>query len=211
MVRLWRLVPRFRALALVLCLVGCASALGGCEDEDFALIVTGVQPFYTTQDLTSDAALAGTWQSEDEVAVSFEAEENNAYTVVVTENADSKSAESRFEGHLFRLGNDSFLDLHPLSSPDAPAFYLLHFFPCHAVAKVEFAGDRLELTFLNATWLLRQLKTGAVSIAHAKSGDILLLTASTQETQELLFLHASDEGAFTETLSFDRAQGKEAK
>ena len=61
------------------------------------------------------------------------------------------------------------------------------------------------MRFLSPTWLLQEIKAGTASVAHAKAGDILLLTGSTQEMQDFLFMHANDEDAFEEKLLFERA------
>lgn len=219
MVRQTRWESGYRGLVILLALASLALGLGGCDEGDYAAIVTAVHPFYTPQDVTSDADLAGTWlyfdsvnkdgESEDggnaSLRFTFTPVENNSYTVIVEETDSGKHFSSRFEGHLFRLGAESFLDLYPASIQEGSAFYFLHFFPCHTVMRIDFRGGRLEMTFLSASWLAKQIKSGAVGVTHANSDDILLLTATTQEMQEVLFLNANDENAFAETLRFDRA------
>ncbi|HTP68423.1 MAG TPA: hypothetical protein VMJ35_05920 [Dongiaceae bacterium] len=191
---------------LAIVLAAAALALGGCDDES-AFVVSAVQPYYTTQDLTTDGALPGAWRLEDEdVTFTFTPAEGNAYNVTVDDKEQDKNFSSRFEGHLFRLGADSFLDLYPNSVPPGSEFYLLHFFPCHTVARIDFRGDQLEMSFVSPRWLATQIKAGAVNIAHTNSDEILLLTATTQEMQELLNLNASDDNAFGEPLVFERAQ-----
>jgi hypothetical protein len=199
--------PTFRLPRLFWALALAAIAVGfvGCDEDDSAIVVTAVQPFYTQQDVNTDATLLGTWQYEDEVSFTFTPGENGAYTVIVDEHDSDKRFTSRFEGHLFHLGADSFLDLYPTSVPEGSEFYVLHFFRCHTAIKVAFRGDQFEMRFLSPTWLAKQIKAGAVSVAHAKSPDILLLTGSTQEMQDLLFLNASDQDAFGEAMLFEQA------
>ena len=194
---------------MVLTLGITAIGLAGCDEEDLALFVTAVRPFYTEQDLTTDAGLLGTWDVEGEVRFTFTPAENNSYSVIVEEIENDKHPTSRFEGHLFRLGADSFLDLFPASTPEGSEFYLLHFYPCHTAAKVEVRGDQLVMKFMNPAWFAGQIKAGTLTTPHAVANDVLLLTGSTQEVQELLFLNANDDGAFEEALEFERTHEEE--
>lgn len=194
---------------MVLTLGIAAIGLVGCDEEDLALFVTAVRPFYTEQDLTADAGLLGTWDVEGEVRFTFAPAESNSYDVIVEEIENDKHSTSRFEGHLFRLGADSFLDLFPASMPEGSEFYFLHFYRCHTAAKVEVRGDQLVMKFMNPTWFAGQIKAGTLTTPHAVANDVLLLTGSTQEMQELLFLNANDDSAFGEALEFERAHEEE--
>jgi hypothetical protein len=201
---------RVHRLAVALGIIP-ALILAGCDEEDSAYVVTAVHPFYTPQDLDSDGALAGTWQYEDDVKFVFTADENGAYAVAVEEDETDRHFTSHFEGHLFRLGPDSFMDLYPTSVPSGSEFYLLHFFRCHTVAKVDLSADRLEMKFVSAAWLAKQIKAGTVTASYTKSGEILLLTATTDEMQELLYLNVSGEETFERALVFERVRDEEAQ
>ena len=199
-------------LASILALGVAAWSLTGCDDEDSACVVSAVHPFYTPQDLDSDGAIVGAWKYQDEVTFVFTPGDNNILNVTVEEEVEpEKRFTSRFEGHLFRLGPDSFLDLYPASVPEGSEFYLLHFFRCHTVAKVDLSADRLEMKFVSAAWLSRQIKAGTVSTSYAKSGGVLLLTATTEEMQELLSLNASGEETFEPALEFERVRDEETQ
>lgn len=211
MLRFQRFATGGYGCLLFVFLVLAASCLAGCDEEDAFLAVTAVRPFYTPQDLTTDGALAGTWSYEDEVTFVFTPNDDSTYNVVVEEAEGDKHFTSHFEGHLFRLGPDYFLDLYPTSVPEGSEFYFLHFFRCHTATKIDFPGDRLEMRFLSPFWLATQIKAGAVSIEHAKSQEILLLTATTQQMQELLYLNANDDDAFPEPIVFERGRDEEAQ
>jgi hypothetical protein len=211
---MWQLLGfnrRAHRLALALGMTIPALFLGSCDDEDSGYVVAAVHAFYTPQELDSDAALAGTWQYEDDVKFVFTADENGTYAVAVEEDETDRQLTSHFEGHLFRLGPDSFMDLYPTSAPSGSEFYLLHFFRCHTVAKVDLSADRLEMKFVSAAWLSRQIKAGTVSTSYAKSGGVLLLTATTEEMQELLSLNASGEETFEPALEFERVRDEETQ
>jgi hypothetical protein len=50
-----------------------------------------------------------------------------------------------------------------------------------------------------------------VSTSYAKSGGVLLLTATTEEMQELLSLNASGEETFEPALEFERVRDEETQ
>lgn len=189
-----------------------AITLAGCD----AYFVSSLHPYFDQQDLSTDGALSGTWaykeeHSQEQVRFIFTVHDDQTYEVVVEENEDGKRTSARFEGHLFRLGADSFLDLLPSSEPAESAFYVLHTVRCHSVAKVEFRRSDLQLTFLNPGWLSKQMKEGAVSVPHESVDDELLLTGSTQELQEFLSANSSDDAAFSDAILFERARDEEAQ
>ena len=92
-----------------------------------------------------------------------------------------------------------------------PYMWIGDFVRCHTVVKVDLSAGRLEMRFVSPAWLAKQIKAGTVTIAHAKSDEILLLTATTEEMQELLYLNASDENAFREAIVFERTGEEEAQ
>jgi hypothetical protein len=199
---------RFQVSYLMAVLAFGFSAFGlcGCDDED---VVSSVQPHFMPQDVTTDVDLSGTWEYEEEVQFTFTPGEQDAYDVVVEEQEDDRHYTSHFAGHLFPLGGDSFLDLYPTKIPEGSEFYYMHFFPCHTVAKIEFPGGDMQMTFLSASWLSKQIKAGTISIPHAAANGTLLLTATTQELQEVLFMNASNEEAFHDPIRFERPRNKE--
>ena len=185
-----------------------AVALAGCDDEDSAIVVSSVQPHFTPQDVATDAELLGTWEYQEEVQFTF-TPSGDGYDVVVEEQEDDHHFTSHFAGHLFPIGGDSFLDLYPTKVPEGSEFYYMHFFPCHTVAKIEFRDRDMQMIFLSATWLSKQIKAGTISIPHAATNGTLLLTATTPELQELLFMNASNEEAFHDAIRFERPRDKE--
>lgn len=186
-------------------------SLNGCDGEDSALVVSSVQPHFTPQDVTTDGDLPGTWQYQDEVSFMFTLGDRSAYDVTVEEKENDKHYTSHFRGHLFHLGADAFLDLYPTQIPAGSEFYYMHFFPCHTVAKIDFLGAELQMTFLSAPWMSKQIRAGTICIPHAATNDTLLLTATTQELQEVLFANANNEEAFGDPLRFERAPSEEAQ
>ena len=127
MVKLGNFAAKLRRFAAAVALAGLAYALVSCEDEDYAVVVTAVQPFYAKQDLNTDAGLVGTWQYEDEVTFTFTPAENNTYNVIVEENGNERNFSSRFEGHLFHLAPIRFSIFIRRPSRKAPSFTFFTF------------------------------------------------------------------------------------
>jgi hypothetical protein len=211
MMSLFRKIIRTPLLLVALAIGLTLTGLCGCDEEDSALFVSSVQPNFTEQDVTTDEALSGAWWYQDEMSITFALGDHSTYEVVFEEKENDKHFTSHFEGHLFHLGADSFLDLYPAQIPAGSEFYYMHFFPCHTVAKIDFQRDELEITFLSATWLDKQIKAGTIEIAHASANDTLLLTAPTQDIQEVLFMNASNGEAFLVALRFARSPSEEEK
>jgi hypothetical protein len=107
--------------ARILIPLGLVAMMTACGPADW------LNPCYNDADVTFDAALVGRWSDPDSGSIlRFQKAGDNAYEVVYTE-AQSNGArqESRFDGHLVRLGGFLFLDVVPQSAsanPDAYAF-----------------------------------------------------------------------------------------
>jgi|SRR5271157_1779593 len=86
-----------------------------------------LNPCYNDADVTFDPALVGRWsESDGSSTLRFQKADDNAYEVVYTEvQSDGTRKESKFDGHLVRLGGFLFLDVVPQSAsanPDSYAF-----------------------------------------------------------------------------------------
>jgi len=62
--------------------------------------------------------------------------------------------------------------------------------------------------FFDATWLQKKIDEKSLDISYQKTDGMLLLTGTTEEVQDLLFRHGSDDGAFPEPITMAR-QGME--
>lgn len=200
---------RTRAGALYLAIALAIGSLGmsGCDGEDgFAL---SLQPSYTPVDLELDQALAGAWATtEGDVTFSFEQGERMEYKVVVKERDGEKETSAEFEAHLMRIGAFWFLDFLPNGAPGGSEFYQMHLFRAHSIARVEISQDALRMAFFDATWLQKKIDEKSLDISYQKTDGMLLLTGTTEEVQDLLFRHGSDDGAFPEPITMAR-QGME--
>jgi len=192
---------------MTLALVSLASA--GCDDGGSVFAVS-LQPFYTAADLVPDTRLTGTWNDkEGDVSFTFEPGTENEYKLVVTEKDGDKETSGEFEAHLIRLGGVTFLDFFPKSIQEGDAFYRIHFLRGHSIARVETGEDSMQVAFFSASWLAGKIEEKSIDTPHEKADGSLLLTGTVEEVQDLVFLHANDEGAFADPLTLERPQGEE--
>jgi hypothetical protein len=84
----------------------------------------------------------------------------------------------------------------------------MHLFRAHSIARVEISQDALRMAFFDATWLQKKIDEKSLDISYQKTDGMLLLTGTTEEVQDLLFRHGSDDGAFPEPITMAR-QGME--
>lgn len=194
--------------------IGAAVALvslmaAGCDDGGGVFAVS-LQPFYKAADLDSDARLSGSWGDKDgDVTFTFEAGKEKEYKLVVTEKDGDKVTSGEFESHLIRLGGESFLDFFPKSNEEGDAFYRIHFFRGHSIARIEIGEDSMQVAFLSASWLAARIEEKSIDTPHDKADGSLLLTGTVEEVRDLVFLHADDEGAFADSFTLERQQGEE--
>lgn len=181
----------------------------GCEDGGSEFAVS-LRPFYSEADLQSDPLLAGTWRDkEGDVTFTFEQSAEKEYKLVVKEKEGEKESAGEFEAHLVRLGGNLFLDFFPKSLHEGDDFYRVHFVRGHSIARIEIGLDSSEMTFLSASWLKRKIEEKSIDTPHEKVDGSLVLTGTVEEVQDIVFLHAEEEGAFSEPLTLERQQVEE--
>ena len=196
-----------RVVGMAVALVSLIQA--GCDDggSDFAV---SLQPFYSEAELESDSRLTGIWSDkEGDVSFAFEQSTAKDYKLVVMEKEGEKGASGEFEAHLVRLGGSWFLDFLPNSIQEGDEFYRIHFLRGHSIARVEIGESSMHIAFFNASWLKARIEEKSIDTPHEKADGSLLLTGTTEEVQELVFLHADDEGAFSDPLTLERQEVEE--
>lgn len=190
-------------LAIVLAVGGLM--MSACDDGGG--FVLSLEPFYTPADLQSDQALLGAWTTtEGDATFNFEPGEGQKYRVVVKEKDEGRESSAEFEAHLMRLGALWFIDFLPNGETAGSEFYQRHLFRAHSIARIDLSQDTLQMTFLDATWLEKKIDEKAVDLSHQKVDGTLLLTGSTEEVQDLLFLHGNDDGAFPDPITLTRQE-----
>jgi len=158
--------------------------------------------------------LNGMWSDkEGDVTFSFEQGtgegQENEYKLVVKEKNAEQDMSGEFEARLVRLGSTHFLDIYPQSNERGSEFYRLHFARAHTFARLEIHEDSLQLQFLSASWLKARMDEKSVDTPCVKVDGVLLLTGTTEEVQELLSLHANDDGALADPVLLEKQKVEE--
>ena len=185
---------------IALCLLAALCLLtAGC--------ILSLHPLYTKDDVVFEPKLVGAWVKDDE-SWEFERDgEKNRYNVLYVVEGEP----GRFEGHLVRLGQFTFLDLMP-KDPDAEKnkFYNHCLLPTHTFIKLSLEGDDLRLAAPDMD-RVKKLLDDEVRIAHEEVEQRLVLTAPTREVQEFILFCAGDGKAFGEPATFRRKRPAGAK
>lgn len=171
----------FCALALTFLLAAC---------------VPSVNPFYTDKDVVTDVRLIGTWQEDDDkespAVWKFEAQTNNACAVTLTED---KGRTGHFEGHLFKLSNEMFLDLTPTEcsyATNQASIVNISMIPGHLLVRVQLAKDKLNLAFCNPDYVKQLLEKNPKALAHRVVDSSVILTAETSALQKFMLAHLGE-------------------
>lgn len=201
-------VNRTRTGVLCLCFsLGAVSMLlSGCDASD-SVFVLSLQPSYTPADLQTDQGLEGLWTvTGGDATFCFEPGQQKDYTVTVKETDGGRVATAEFEAHLIRVGAFWFLDFLPNAEAGGSEFYQMHLFRAHSIARLEVSRDKLQMAFLDSGWLQKTIDEKSVDISFQKTDGTLLLTGTTEEVQDLLFLHGNDDGAFPDLVTLTRPE-----
>jgi hypothetical protein len=182
-----------------------------------ACIPLSINPYYGEKDLTFNSALLGTWSEEDgKSEYSFEQSGPNAYTMLYKEDGQ----ESKFEAHLFKLGEKLFLDLYPLDPgvkiPDA---FQDHMLMVHSFYRVNQIEPDLMMSTFDINWLKEELTKNPKALSHlflddrqsdslTIKNDRIVLTASTPELQAFIVRNLDTKGAFTDPEKMHRVENR---
>src|SRR5208283_330075 len=93
--------------------------------------VPSLHPFYTGKDLLFQPALVGNWADQDNSKNTwdFVKSSDTSYTITYTED----STPGKFDGHLFKLGNQLYLDMYPQDMPKEIADKLNGYYKMHLI------------------------------------------------------------------------------
>lgn len=179
---------------LLLPLVAVVALIAAC--------VPSVNPFYSDKDVIADPRLAGTWlEDEDKDSPKswmFEAATNNAYTVTITEE---KGKTGKFEGHLFKLGKNLFLDITPTEcefATNQANIVGMAVIPGHLLLRVTLDEKKLNLAFCNPDWIKKHLEVNPKALAHRIMDGGVILTAETAAMQKFIQQHLGEDELFGE-------------
>lgn len=175
-----------------------ALAISGC--------VRSLYPLFMEQDLIFKDELLGRWKEKDgKNTWIFEKGENKNYILKHYEEEFTLSPGNKttgdtvnFKAQLGKLGKYYFIDIYP-DKPNTKVkndFYNFHLLPVHTISRVWLTGDTLKLSMLDNDWLAKMIDNNSFKIKHARLNEQLILTASTQELQNLVVKYANNTKAF---------------
>lgn len=177
-----------------------------------AACVPSVNPFYTDKDVITDARLAGTWLEDEDkdspASWKFETATNHSYAVVLTED---KGKTGKFEGHLFKLGAELFLDLTPTEceyATNQAGTVSTAMIPGHLLLRMKFTEKKLSLAFCDPDWVKTFLEKNPAAIAHRKVDGNIILTAETAALQTFVLKHLGEGELFGKAGDYQRAAAK---
>jgi hypothetical protein len=176
--------------------------------------VPSVNPFYTDKDVVTDPRLAGTWvetgKKERAVIWDFAPATNNACAVALRDD-DGKSG--KFEGHLFKLGQELFLDVTPTECKfDDKQAGLLNcaMLPGHLLFRVKLADDKFFLAVCKPDWTQKFLEKNPAAIAHRVVDGSVILTAETAALQKFVLRHLGKDELFGDFGEYQRLTDRPA-
>ncbi|MHC4403992.1 MAG: hypothetical protein ACYTG0_30405 [Planctomycetota bacterium] len=169
----------FVALLSVAVLAGCVPCL---------------RAIYTDRDLVFDPGLVGLWKQADGKGTwQFAKAEGKSYELVFT---DQQGRRGEFSAHLVNIDQSRLVDLYPRKRPPENPFYAFHFRPVHTFLRVDRIGPELCMSAMSPKWLDEHLKANAGAVRHERTGNDVLLTASTEDLQSFLAKHVNTEAAW---------------
>lgn len=166
-----------------------------------AACVPSVNPFYTTKDVVTDPRLAGIWAEDEDkdspATWKFETTTNDAYAVAVTEDKDKSG---KFEGHLFKLAAEFFLDLTPTEcnyATNQAGIVGVAMIPGHLLVRVKFTEKKLSLALCDPDWIKKFLEKNPSALAHRVVDGGVILTAETGALQKFVVKHLGEDELFS--------------
>lgn len=151
--------------------------------------VRSLLPLFGEKNLVFNLGLIGAWKDMDKKEIYYiQKSEGKNYTMIV---CNEKGDTSKHIAQLGQLGKFWFLDSYPISC--AQDYQMI---PIHIISKIRLNGDTLSFGSFESDHLKNLIQSGNVKIPHVILDDKVVLTASSDEMQQLVLLLAEDENAF---------------
>jgi hypothetical protein len=184
-------------------------------------IVNSLHPFYEENDVIYDEHLLGKWETNDSIVwtvkqiyfATGEGEEKKEYykNGYVIGYINEKNKPIAFDMYIFKIDNQTYADFYPSLSPTShfeniPDLFGMHSIRTHALAKIEFSEDEIELIWFNGEWLADLIENNRIKISHEfisfpepisqQFKGQYVLTASTRELKQFIKKYGTDGNAF---------------
>ncbi len=155
-------------------------------------------PLFAQKDLMTLPALVGTWSNADGDTVTIQPAADKNYQATFH---NTRGENAQYTTHVGKLGNSWFLD-----SYSAGKGIDHHLIRAHIISRIRVDGDSLRVAPLEGDWLEKMIDAGKLSIPSVKPSDDIILTASTEELQQLCVRFENDAAAFRESPGFARVK-----
>jgi len=170
--------------------------------------IPSIHPLYTEEDIVFKTELLGSWKDGDSKWV-FAQRGENGYLLKYYEKENyfmDTTTFSDFEVTLLKLGKNYYLDFYPGDNDqlDFSSLLISTLLPVHIFAKVDFVDEGVEISFFDRDWLEELLEENRIRIAHEKTPEYFVLTASTDELQKFVIKYSDVEDAFFDPSLLER-------
>jgi hypothetical protein len=181
-------------ISAVLGLVGLGWLLAGC-------VPIAVHPFYRAADVVHDPVLLGVWKDKPDGKErwTFTPGEGKSFAVEI----QSDDQKAQFVAHLFKLGNERFLDLYPTQSGLEEKLrnnpYAVALIPGHMFVRLRATEPTLRMSSMGLEWLSQELKRNPKAIEHViVSEDRVVLIGGTEAMQAFILDHINNAEAWND-------------
>ncbi len=159
-------------------------------------LVKSLHKFYTKEDVIYKKELIGSWLDSDSTkwvisqysySKRFMKDDtlDNSYLVEMYE--EDSIPTSKFNVHLFELGEKLYLDFSPIRDDRYNEILDIHLVSTHSIARVKFEKNgEVGISWFNQGWIEDLFIENKIKISHEVVGEEYVLTASTEELQKFL-------------------------
>lgn len=174
----------------------------------YGCFVYSFYPLYTDDDLFANDLLVGEWIDSDSTIWKFdfnyrgerlpENRDSTAFVLQLKEKDGLDFDKHEFLVHIIQMNGSYFLDFYLEEYFDEDNFTIfdLHVMPMHTFARLELDEDGAKIRWFSPDWLEDMLKQNPAAIRHENNGNHILITAKTEDLQQLVVQYADSEDAF---------------
>ncbi len=181
-----KLLKYVLAILLVLLSIGCPTR--------------SLSPLFGEKDRAILPGVVGTWINANGAMMAVRLSEQKSYQVIL-KNTNGETGV--YDVAIGRLGNGWFLDSYPAGGTNDRDYHMIR---THVLSRIQVTGDTLQIASLEGDWVKKMADSGKIQIAYVMTGGDVLLTAQTEEVQQLLRRYADDPGAFPKKDKYVRLQ-----
>ena len=189
----WEMACRVTHLTKLFFVAACSWMASGC-------LVLSINPGHSDTTIAWEPDLIGTWvDADDKSSLQIARSEWRSYRI----HYEHPIERGDLTGYLTIVGDERYLDVMPSRGQDRGSFLI----PVHALLRVRFEGDRLELTPLSYDWFLERVRgqklVPGLDVA-ADQKENALITSTTDRLRDWLRTQPVDGPMFGAAATFTR-------